>query len=324
MKCGVSKGAALAREKTGKGKRPPLPRRGGLGYRRDRTDAKGRAAVKIRVAKRAGFCSGVRRAVDLAMRNADKGGAPLVTCGPLVHNPRVADLLAARGVGEEADAAAIVGARVLVRSHGLPPADEALLRARNPVVLDATCRRVRRVQEAVAEHAARGFTVLIAGEPEHPEVRGLLGYAAGRGIVLSSPEDAQGIPAGTGPLVLVAQTTQDEQDFAAVAAAVRSRFPGKPLAVIDTICDATRRRREEAVTLAAGVDRMIVVGGRTSGNTRRLAQAIARAGTPCDLVEDETEIDPARYAGVAKVGVTAGASTPSWVVQRVVERLRGI
>ena len=280
--------------------------------------------MEILVARRAGFCSGVRRAVETALDAAGRGGAPLVTCGPLVHNPQVTGLLASRGVARFDDPAAIAGARVLIRSHGLPPADEALLRAHNPDVIDATCPKVKRAQEVVREHAARGKFVLIAGERDHPEVRGLLGYAAGRGLVITSIAEVGKIPDDGAALTLVAQTTQDAAWLAQVAAAVGARFPQRPLTVVDTICDATRRRQEEAVNLARRVDRMIVVGGRESGNTRRLVQVIRRAGTPCDLVEDETEIDPAPLAGIARVGVTAGASTPPETVERVVERLRGI
>ena len=280
--------------------------------------------MRILVARHAGFCFGVRRAVDLAMGVSARRREPVFTCGPLVHNPQVVEMLAERGVGCADDPADLPDGHAVIRSHGLPPDREARLRARSRSVTDATCPRVKRVQEIVADHAGRGCLVLIAGEKEHPEVRGLLGYARGRGTVISGTGEVGLIPEGAEPLCLVAQTTQDAESFREVAAAVKDACGGREVKIVDTICHVTRIRQEEALELAARVDRMIVVGGRGSGNTRRLAQVIRGTGTPVDLVENEAEIPEGLPSGVRRLGITAGASTPAWVLDGVLERLRDL
>lgn len=279
--------------------------------------------MKVVLAKTAGFCMGVRRAVDIALAEADRQEGAIYTYGPLIHNPQVLESLKQKGVAvlEEIPPAA-TGGTVIIRAHGVPPQDmRALAQAGFAPIIDGTCPHVGRVQKIIAKAAGGGQDVVIVGDRQHAEVRGLLGHARGRGQVVASAEEVAGLPQLHRP-VLVAQTTQNEAVFAQVQAAMQARF--RQVEVHATICAATHRRQEEARRLAGLVDAMVVVGGRNSGNTARLAQVAAASGKPSIWVETPGELDPARFNGLATVGVTAGASTPNWLIEQVVAVLESL
>ena len=280
--------------------------------------------ARVRLAKNAGFCMGVRRAVDMALEAAMKKDGPIYTYGPLIHNPQVLGILEGKGVkaltgtcvsrpGEEASVT------VIIRAHGVSPEERKKLKDSGVCILNATCPHVGKVQGIIKRYAKDGYATVIVGEKDHAEVIGLLGYADGKGCVVNTLEELKSLP----PLekvCLVAQTTQDQNRFQSFAEAVQKRFPGAK--VFNTICDSTRRRQEEILALAKKVEAMVVVGGKDSGNTRRLAKISEEAGVPTFHVETERDLDLEELSGYSIIGVTSGASTPNWLILKVVDRLK--
>ncbi|MDR3074163.1 MAG: 4-hydroxy-3-methylbut-2-enyl diphosphate reductase [Deltaproteobacteria bacterium] len=283
--------------------------------------------MKVVRAESAGFCMGVNlalRRLDAALAASPKGpegpgGGRLVTLGPVIHNPKVIAGYAAKGVVclasvEEAKP----GDTALIRAHGVPREMERRLLDMGVTVIDATCPKVKQAQLAIAAERARsGGTLLLYGESEHPEVVGLVSYAENDAQVFAGLDELEAIdldPAGT--YFLAAQTTQDTVGFEPVRARVRERL-GHDVPVLHTICDATRKRQEEVLALAENVAAVVVVGGANSGNTRRLAGVAMGQGIKAFRVEDASELDPAFFAGLDSVGLTAGASTPKEYIDAV-------
>lgn len=270
----------------------------------------------------AGFCMGV----DLALRKLetaiDRNQGAICTLGPIIHNPQALADFERRGVRclERAEQAA-PGDYVLIRAHGVPRSIEARLRECCAHVEDATCPRVKKAQLAIARATRDGATLLLFGESEHPEVAGLVSYACGAARVFGSPEElAADFPNPAPGLVLASQTTQDRLLFEKIASGLSLRHPD--LLVLNTICDATRERQEEALKIAATVEAMVVVGGRQSGNTRRLATLALEAGIETFLVETCAELKTGWFAGMKQVGLTAGASTPKHLIDAAETWLR--
>lgn len=275
-------------------------------------------------AKTAGFCMGV----GLALRKLDvvtkQGAAPLFTLGPIIHNPQVLDKYEAMGVRQQSDPRAIPpGGTVVIRAHGVPQRVEADLRERGISIIDATCPKVKKAQLLIAEQAAGGRRLLLFGEEDHPEVKGLVSYAGAGAHVFDSVEALESLILKLDPdaeYFLAAQTTQDRTAFETVVKMLRQRLdPGLP--VFETICDATRHRQHEALSIAQEVDAMVVVGGYASGNTRRLVDVARTQGIPCQHVETADELDLDELSCRRRIGLTAGASTPKEIIDAVEDRL---
>ncbi|BEQ13399.1 4-hydroxy-3-methylbut-2-enyl diphosphate reductase [Desulfoferula mesophila] len=278
--------------------------------------------MKVRLARYAGFCMGVRRAMELALTQAHHAQGPVFTYGPLIHNPQVLDLLESKGIrvlSEIPPPGSVDGGTVIIRAHGVPPQDKQRLKAAGfSRVVEGTCPRVIRVQAIIARAARRGADVIIVGDASHPEVVGLMGHSQGRGRVVSRPEEVAQLPP-LSDVVVAAQTTQTGENLAAIVAALEKRFGA--VEVHQTICEATHRRQDEVKNLAGEVDAVVVVGGRSSGNTQRLAQVAADLGKPVFAVETAEELPREKLARLDTVGVTAGASTPNWLIKRVLREL---
>ena len=275
--------------------------------------------ARITVAEHAGACYGVERALKIALECAEDTTGAVHTLGPLIHNPIVVADLEARGI-HAADTPAEAGeGSLIIRAHGVTPAviDEA--REAGLDVVDATCPYVKRVHHAAEKLAREGYQVLVVGESGHPEVQGIMGPAGEGARVVSDDTDLDALELK--PQVgVVVQTTQTAARLSEVVAALAPRV--QELRVVNTICEATAERQRAAAALAAASDCMIVVGGRQSGNTRRLAQ-ICRDGCPnTHHIEDASELDPAWFANAESIGITAGASTPAAHIDRVVARLK--
>ncbi|MDY6851240.1 MAG: 4-hydroxy-3-methylbut-2-enyl diphosphate reductase [Thermodesulfobacteriota bacterium] len=281
--------------------------------------------MKIKPAKTSGFCMGVRRAMELALEAVHTQKGPIYSYGPLIHNPQAVDLLSSKGLQElepgEWSPETAEGGTVIIRAHGIPPQERRRLEESGFKVIDATCPRVIRVQAIIKKHTAQGFTPIIWGNPSHPEVVGLLGHADGRGLVITGPEDVPGLP-DLDKVILVAQTTQNKQMLSSVVDAVTARWP--EALVFDTICGATQRRQDEVSRLSGQVEAMVVVGGHNSGNTTRLAAVARETGVKTIHIETEKELEPDWLDGVGIVGITAGASTPNWMIKRVMRELERI
>jgi 4-hydroxy-3-methylbut-2-enyl diphosphate reductase len=274
--------------------------------------------MRIEIAKTAGFCMGVRRAVELALDAPGKHDAPIFTYGPLIHNPQVLSLFAEKGIVVLTDIPEQGSGTVIVRAHGVPPEDKQRLKDAGFRVVDATCPRVIRVQTIIRVHARKGFATIIVGDRDHPEVVGLVGYAGSAGHVVSSMAELEALPAFDQAIV-VAQTTQNIQLYDQVKAWAAENHPHYK--TFDTICDSTGKRQAEVKRLADRVDAVIVVGGRQSGNTQRLAEIAAESGKPAYHVESEIELEGCCLDGHGQVGITAGASTPNWIIKRVYREL---
>ncbi len=279
--------------------------------------------MKVKVAKNAGFCMGVRRAMELVL-NAARDREPeeiIHTYGPLIHNNQVLEMLEKRGIRCLSSLEEAERGRITIRAHGIPPQERRLIKEQGFTVINATCPRVARVQGIIKKHALRGYDVVIVGDDNHAEVIGLKGFANGRVRVLNKPEEVEQLPEMEKVLV-VAQTTQDERAFRKIAGRLEERYSGAK--IYNTICDSTHNRQEEVRALCNEIEAMVVVGGRQSGNTRRLAEISAATGIPTFHVETEEELDREKIQDFKIVGVTAGASTPNWLLRRVVNELESI
>jgi 4-hydroxy-3-methylbut-2-enyl diphosphate reductase len=218
----------------------------------------------------------------------------------------------------EADATATA----VIRAHGVTPEVQRELESRAAHVIDATCPFVTRVQHLAERAAAEGRDVVVAGNPDHPEMIGVVGYAPRNTYVVRDAGEVAALPALRRPLV-VSQTTIKLQTFKEVADAVRAKSDTEPQ-VINTICSATRDRQDAARALAGEVDAFYIIGGRHSSNSVKLLAVCKEQCEKSFLIETADEIDPQDLAGVNRVGVTAGASTPNWLIEQVVERLRAL
>jgi 4-hydroxy-3-methylbut-2-en-1-yl diphosphate reductase len=274
---------------------------------------------KVVVSRYAGYCYGVERALRITEDAGVALAPPIYTLGPLIHNPAVVARLAERGIAAIDDLARIEHGTVIVRTHGVDPEIIAAARARGLEVIDATCPFVTIAHKKADELRRRGYTPVILGERDHPEVVGLVAWAGPAAVVVESadelrPEDVAGKHVG-----VVVQTTQTRDNLARLAA--RLAPLARETLVFNTICDATAKRQAAAQELAAGVDVVIVVGGRNSANTTRLA-GLCRGIQPRTWhIETAAELEGAWLAGARRVGVTAGASTPVDEIDAVVARV---
>ncbi|MGC8677483.1 MAG: 4-hydroxy-3-methylbut-2-enyl diphosphate reductase [Hydrogenobaculum sp.] len=270
---------------------------------------------KVLIAKNAGFCYGVKRAITLAERAA-KEHYRVYTLGPLIHNPQEVKRLSDMGIKTATDTNIDKDATVIVRSHGISPEKERFLKDTFAKVVDATCPYVKAVHEAVVSLAKEGYFVVIVGEKDHPEVHGTVGYlkeAKGRYKVVDSFEDVEDIEENR--VGVVAQTTQNEIFFENVVLKLLKKV--KELKVINTICNATEERQSDIYELAPIVDVMIIIGGKNSGNTKRLFEISKSLNERSYHIETKDEIDPSWLEGAETIGISAGASTPDWIIEDV-------
>lgn len=273
--------------------------------------------MKVVLAKRAGFCFGVKRATQMAFEAAGKDQKTF-TLGPIIHSPQVVSKLEEMGVGVVKDLSAANSGTVIIRSHGVLASEMDEAHHKNLEVVDATCPFVKKAQEHVKYLSEAGYDVLVVGDADHPEVQGIVSYGKEKVFVVASGEQVKILPK-MGKMGVVAQTTQSFDNLKSVVTECLRR--GGEVRVYNTICDATAVRQQEATELAQQVDCMIVIGGFNSANTRRLAEICTEIQPKTYHIETAEEIDSAWFQGVETAGVTAGASTPKWIIDEVIERL---
>lgn len=269
--------------------------------------------VTVIVGKNAGFCMGVRRAVEMVMAAIGKD-KKIATFGPLIHNPQVLNVLHQKNVVQFDKIPAKGEGIIYIRAHGVPPDTKAKLDAVGFQVADATCPRVIKVQTIIRKHADQGAHIIIVGDNDHPEVVGLLGFSRGRGIVVDNCEQLRSLPSFDQAIV-VAQTTQNKDFYDQIKEELAQRHPNYQ--IFDTICDSTEKRQAEVRRLAEMVDRVLVVGGLKSGNTKRLAEIASTTGKPVFHIETEDQVTTDIIQNSLSIGITAGASTPDWVIENV-------
>ncbi len=275
--------------------------------------------MKFVVAKTAGFCMGVRRAVDMVLDASNLSDEPIYTYGPLIHNPQVLEMLEKKKVFKLDKIPAKGEGIVLIRAHGVPPEDEVALKEAGFTVMNATCPRVTRVQVIINKYAKRGYATIIIGDKKHPEVVGLLGYAKGQGYTVTALDQLCDLPKFE-HAVVVGQTTQDTDFYDEIKSWCNVNAPHYK--VFDTICGSTEKRQTEIRELAANSDAVIVVGGKQSGNTKRLAQIAFQAGKPAAHIEDASQIDYTVFSSAKTIAITAGASTPNWIIKEAYRKIK--
>jgi 4-hydroxy-3-methylbut-2-enyl diphosphate reductase len=279
--------------------------------------------MNIRKAVHAGYCWGVERALDIVTDTAAAHpGERMRTLGPIIHNPHVVRSLEEKGVQSVHGIDEMTsGDTVIIRTHGVSPETYEQAKVQGLNIVDATCPLVTLVQNKAKQLVQEGYHLVIFGNPRHPEIIGTIGHAGGNATVIESPEDIAKVsfPKRVG---VVVQTTQEIELLASFLAKLAPRC--KELKIFNTICNPTIERQEAARELAREVEVVIVVGGKNSSNTRHLAEVCREAGAVAHHIEDASELDPTWVEGRANVGVTAGASTPGWLMDQVIERLQAI
>lgn len=278
--------------------------------------------MEVLLAKKHGFCFGVRRAIKIAEKN--KGAH---TIGPLIHNYQEINRLKRDfGVGLHEDFKEAInnqkdGSTLIIRTHGIPKDDLENLQQKDFNIVDATCPFVTKPQQIAQEMSEQGYKIVIFGDIEHPEIKGVMSYASNEAIVISSANELESIKLPR-KIALISQTTKQIQAFSQVATFLIAKC--QEVRIFNTICNATFDNQNAARELSQKVDIMIVVGGKTSSNTKQLLNIAKQNCKNSYLVEDENEIQKEWFNGKKTCGITAGASTPDWIVQKVREYIEGI
>lgn len=288
--------------------------------------------MKVLRAKSAGFCKGVERAINIARDYAARGRRPVFTDGPLIHNSQMMAELEREGVRElgdyrssekleiNLDDDARKNAVLIVRAHGITPHRREYLRSLGLEFRDATCPDVAAIAGRVKMYAKKGYSTVIFGDPDHPEVVGILGYSQDRGHAVRTLEDIEQLPELGEQVCMVSQSTMYVDEFEILAEALKKRFP--KAVIFNTICGATRDRQGDVPALAAeGAEAIVVIGGRHSANTLKLARLVELQGIPCFHIETLNELDLNAITRYKTVGVTAGASTPGFLIDEVCQAL---
>ena len=273
--------------------------------------------MRVLVAEKCGFCHGVRNAISVAEKVLAEEN-DVYSFGPIIHNRDVVKQLAKCGLKTVSKVEEISSGTVLIRSHGAAPDQIARLKERGLKIVDATCVLVKRVQHIASELEEEGYQVVIIGEENHPEVQAVVGCARNV-VVMANVSDLQRLPENA-RLGVVCQTTQNPEHFGKMLGAM-GRGSFSELKVINTLCKEAIKRQESAIRLCKQVDIMFVLGGLESANTRRLAELCAKVNKQTFHLQNRNELDTHVLHGKNTAGVTAGASTPDWIISEFVKSL---
>jgi 4-hydroxy-3-methylbut-2-enyl diphosphate reductase len=284
---------------------------------------------RILIARSAGFCFGVKRAISIADETAGKAAGgdvgpenlPIHSLGPLIHNPQAVEELEKKGVHVVESVTDIPCGKVIVRSHGISRRDAEALAGKKVQIIDATCPFVKKAQEYARSLSREGYAVTVVGDANHPEVKSIISYIQAGVPILTSLSDIREA-AGIRKMGIVAQTTQSFENLMEFVSVALKKVP--EVRVYNTICHATVLRQKESTAVARNADVMIVLGGYNSANTRRLAEICREFNPRVHHIETASELSPESLSGVSCVGVTAGASTPEWIIEELVDRIRKI
>lgn len=289
--------------------------------------------MKVIRAKSAGFCWGVERAIQVAREESQGGNRTVYTDGPLIHNRQMMDALSKDDIQEVGDYQSKQEINVkeseekesvvVVRAHGISPQRRDYLKGLGLPFRDGTCPDVGIIAGKVKSHAEKGYQVVIFGDPEHPEVIGLVGYANGNAHVVNKEDDISNLPNLGEKVAMVSQSTMFTHEFKYLTGLLAEKYP--EMLIFDTICGATKERQSDLVDLVKeGADAIVVIGGKHSANTRKLAKLASSHDRPTFHIETAEDLLPADFEEFTVVGVTAGASTPEFIIRKVCERLEEI
>lgn len=280
--------------------------------------------MQVKVASSRGFCFGVEDAIEIAEAAvAEHGPGNVVALGPVIHNKQVVNKLEQAGLNQSGDLETIDSSKaILIRSHGVSPETMQRARDRGLEVVDATCVLVKRAQNVVRQLHEDGYHVVMIGDPDHPEVRGVIGYAPNVTVIDRGSDLESALPYRE-RLGIVAQTTHSPEHVADMIAEILKR-PYREVKIVNTLCLEVTRRQEAAVELARDVDVMFVLGGLNSANTREMARLCEEEGCTTYHVETWEQVMPEMVGGKHIAGVTAGASTPEWVIEEFVRNLSAL
>ena len=273
--------------------------------------------MEVILSKCLGFCYGVKRAIKIAEEHADGKSC---TLGPIIHNPQMVERLKSKGVGTVEDLTAMEEGTIIIRSHGVGPQIYEAAKTKGLNLVDATCPHVKKAQLSAKELAKDGRQVVIIGEKNHPEVKSIFEWSGNRAVILETEEDAKNFEPSP-KLGIVSQTTVSGENFVKMVSHLLGK--SKDIRILRTICTATDQRQKAALELASTVDVMIVVGGRISANTTRLAQ-LCKEKCRTYHIETAQELAPEWLQNANKVGITAGASTPDWIIGEVYKKCQRI
>ena len=271
--------------------------------------------MEVILADNLGFCYGVKRAIQLAEDSAAPGQVTN-TLGPIIHNPQMVAKLAENGVGTVDSLDEVKEGTIIIRSHGVGPKVYDRVEAMGLNMVDATCPHVRKAQSSAKMLADEGYQVVIIGEKRHPEVKSIIEWAGDGAVAIETEEEADSLPK-YGKLGVVAQTTFSAPKFKLIVERLLDK--SSDMKILRTICTATDQRQSAAMKLATEVDLMIVIGGKNSANTTRLAQLCS---DKCKTYHIETadELRDDWFDKIKKIGITAGASTPDWIIKEVYKK----
>lgn len=280
--------------------------------------------MNVKLAKTAGFCFGVKRAVETVYNQVEQCGGPIYTYGPIIHNEEVIKDMQNKGVvvlRTEKELDTVTEGTVIIRSHGVEKRIYDKLNEKHLNIVDATCPFVKKIHNIVQKESAGGRFIIIIGNPEHPEVEGIRGWAGSRAAVVQNAEDIERITAGAGEKVcVVAQTTFNYNKFQDLVEIIsKKRYD---IVVLNTICNATKERQTEAQSIAEEVDAMIVIGDKHSSNTQKLFEICANACKDTYYIQTLDDLDLNQLGSVETVGITAGASTPNNIIEEVQNNVR--
>lgn len=279
--------------------------------------------MEVTLAKTAGFCFGVKRAVDKVYELADKEDK-VYTFGPIIHNEEVVRDLESKGVqvlNSSDELTEVTDGIVVIRSHGVPKEVYQLMEEKQIRYADATCPFVRKIHKLVEKHSREGRRIVIVGNDHHPEVEGIKGWCLTPPIVISTIEEAGNLPISQSePICVVSQTTFNYNKFKDIVEILEKKRYDR--IVLNTICSATEERQEEAVRLASQVDAMIVIGGKTSSNTQKLFEICSNACENTYYIQTLVDLDIKPFQSFRHVGITAGASTPNKIIEEVQRYVR--
>jgi (E)-4-hydroxy-3-methyl-but-2-enyl pyrophosphate reductase len=271
--------------------------------------------MEIIKTEHSGFCFGVKRAINMVLREREKTRGPIYTIGPIIHNPQMVKMLEEKGVKPVTDIFQVKDGVVVFRTHGIRKEEEEYIKEMNLRAIDATCPFVKRVRKHAHDLEEDGYTVVIVGDKNHPEVKSVLSYLHNGGIVLQ-----KSAPVHTKKIGVVSQTTLDADTFTGV---VKGLMEGaREIRIYNTICESTQVRQKEAATLSSAVDVMLIVGGRNSSNTTKLYNIVRKIQPASYHIETEEDLKPEWFTGAKRVGITGGASTPDLIIDLVERRVK--